>query len=150
MRGSATSAAIWHGDYRLDNVMFDAERRRIVAVLDWEMATVGDPLTDLGLLYVYAALAEVGLGPAAPFPLSSGFPPLAELVAGYATRRPVRVAALNWYVALGYYKLAVVSEGIHHRFLAGQTVGEGFAAMGEQVPELVSRAHRALTEGDGW
>jgi aminoglycoside phosphotransferase (APT) family kinase protein len=146
---------IVHGDYRLDNVMFDRSRQRIVGVLDWEMATVGDPLADLGLLYVYTALASVGLGPATPFPPDAGFPTAQELVAAYLRARPAGAAGLPgsglaWYVALGYLKLAVISEGIHRRYLAGQTVGDGFAVMGERVPELVSRAHRALTGRDGW
>ncbi|HSV66719.1 MAG TPA: phosphotransferase family protein [Mycobacteriales bacterium] len=137
-----------HGDYRLDNVMFDAGRRRIVAVLDWEMATVGDPLADVGLLWVYTELAHAGLGPATPFRPDAGFPAPAALVAAYAGRRPgVRLDKLGWYVALGYYKLAVVSEGIHRRYLAGQTVGAGFEELGARVPALVHRARQALATG---
>jgi aminoglycoside phosphotransferase (APT) family kinase protein len=141
---------IVHGDYRLDNVMFDHGLHRIIAVLDWEMATLGDPLADVGLLWVYTALAGVGLGPANPFPTSSGFPTPAEMAAAYVRLRPVPLDRLHWYAALGYYKLAIVSEGIHKRFLAGQTVGAGFEQMGPRVPELVDRAHRALIDGDGW
>jgi aminoglycoside phosphotransferase (APT) family kinase protein len=135
---------IVHGDYRLDNVMLDHGLERIIAVLDWEMATLGDPLADLGLLWVYTVLAATGLGPANPFPAGSGFPTARELAAGYARLRPGPLDRLNWYVALGYYKLAIVSEGIHKRFLAGQTVGTGFEQMGARVPDLVDRAHQAL------
>jgi len=141
---------IVHGDYRLDNVMFDHGLDRIVAVLDWEMATLGDPLADLGLLWVYTALAATGLGPSNPLPPDSGFPTAAELAAAYAALRPVPLEELNWYAALGYYKLAIVSEGIHKRFLAGQTVGDGFEQMGPRVPELLDRGHRALAGRDGW
>jgi aminoglycoside phosphotransferase (APT) family kinase protein len=141
---------IVHGDYRLDNVMVDHDLRRIVAVLDWEMATLGDPLADLGLLWVYTTLAATGLGPANPFEAGSGFPTPPELAAAYAERASVPLDGLHWYAALGYYKLAIVSEGIHKRYLAGQTVGAGFEQMGPRVPELIDRAHRALANGDGW
>jgi aminoglycoside phosphotransferase (APT) family kinase protein len=141
---------IVHGDYRLDNVMFDHGLGRIVAVLDWEMATLGDPLADLGLLWVYTTLAATGLGPANPLRAGSGFPTAPELAQAYARLRPVPLDRLNWYAALGYYKLAIVSEGIHKRYLAGQTVGDGFEQMGPRVPELVDRAHRALAGGEGW
>jgi aminoglycoside phosphotransferase (APT) family kinase protein len=139
-------AGIVHGDYRLDNVMVDAGVTRILAVLDWEMATLGDPLADLGLLVVYTELASAGLSPT-PIRLdpSRGFLTSAQLVQRYAEHSgsdlPDRI---GWYTALGYYKLAIISEGIHARFLQGKTVGEGFEAMGERVPELVDRARAAL------
>ena len=135
-------AGIVHGDFRLDNVMVDRDVRRILAVLDWEMATLGDPLADLGLLVVYSELAAAGLAPT-PTQLSPerGFLTSAELVRRYAehagTPMPERI---GWYTALGYYKLAIISEGIHARFLQGKTVGTGFEQMGERVPELVDRA----------
>ena len=142
---------IVHGDYRLDNVMFDKPVERIVAVLDWEMATLGDPLADIGLLWVYTALQQEGLSPANSFAPDSGFPAPADLVGQYAARTSVPLDRLPWYAALGYYKLAIVSEGIHKRFLAGQTVGPGFEQMGPRVPALVDKGNRALAgEPDGW
>jgi aminoglycoside phosphotransferase (APT) family kinase protein len=142
---------IVHGDYRLDNVMFDKPVRRIVAVLDWEMATLGDPLADVGLLWVYTALQLEGLSPTNAFAPDSGFPRPAELIDQYAARTSVPLDRLAWYAALGYYKLAIVSEGIHKRFLAGQTVGQGFDQMGPRVPALVDKGNRALAGApDGW
>jgi aminoglycoside phosphotransferase (APT) family kinase protein len=138
---------IVHGDYRLDNVMFSRDVSRILAVLDWEMATLGDPLADLGLMCVYAELSVDGRAPTAPrFGPDQGFLSSAELVARYAELVPeADISGIGWYIALGYYKLAVISEGIHARYLMGQTVGEGFDHMGATVPNLIDRAAQALT-----
>jgi aminoglycoside phosphotransferase (APT) family kinase protein len=143
---ASATAAVVHGDYRLDNVMVDDEVSRILAVLDWEMATLGDPLTDVGLLVVYTDLAAEGLAPTLPrLGPEQGFAPSPQLVERYAERVPgAATHDLGWYVALGYYKLAIVSEGIHARYLMGKTVGEGFDQMGSSVPVLVRRASAAL------
>ncbi|MGA8117908.1 MAG: phosphotransferase family protein [Actinocatenispora sp.] len=139
---------IVHGDYRLDNVMFDDGLTRVAAVLDWEMATIGDPLADVGLLYVYTELSRHGLSTAAaPLPATLGFPSGETLLAWYSEASGVRVDQLNWYVALGYYKLAIISEGIHARFLAGETVGADFDSIGARVPTLVDLGRDALTKG---
>lgn len=141
----STRQGIVHGDYRLDNVMFDAGLSRVSAVLDWEMATIGDPLADVGLLYVYTELSRHGLGTAAdPLPESLRFPSGDTLLSWYAEASGLQVDRLNWYVALGYYKLAIISEGIHARFLAGETVGDDFAGVGPRVPTLVDLGHEAL------
>jgi aminoglycoside phosphotransferase (APT) family kinase protein len=141
-------AGIVHGDYRLDNVMVDVDVQRILAVLDWEMATLGDPLADLGLLVVYTRLAADGLSPTQPvFGPDQGFLSADEMVARYGQQAPESgpVDQIGWYVALAYYKLAIISEGIHARYLMGMTVGEGFDAMGERVPKLIDRALGALS-----
>ena len=137
-------AGIVHGDYRLDNVLIGPDQQ-IRAVLDWEMATLGDPLCDLGLLPVYATPAagvagvvSDGMGP------HNGFPSMDTLVGRYAARTGLDVTPLPWYIALGYYKLAVICEGIHARHLAGQTVGPGFDRIGELVPPLVAAGSAAL------
>jgi aminoglycoside phosphotransferase (APT) family kinase protein len=137
-------ASIVHGDYRLDNVLIGQDQQ-ITAVLDWEMATLGDPLCDLGLLPVYATptagvagVVSDGMGP------HNGFPPMDALVERYATRTGLDVTPLPWYIALGYYKLAVICEGIHTRHLAGQTVGPGFDRIGALVPPLVAAGCAAL------
>ena len=137
-------ASVVHGDYRLDNVLVGPDQQ-ILAVLDWEMATLGDPLCDLGLLPVYAApvpgvvgAVSDGMGP------HNGFPPLESLIRRYADRSGLDVTQLDWYTALGYYKLAVICEGIHFRFIKGQTVGPGFDKIGATVEPLVSAGLRAL------
>jgi len=154
---------IVHGDYRLDNLIADCPPTpapgsvpgagpgpvTVRAVLDWEMATLGDPLTDLGLLLTYwevlgdsdAAEGNTvadGLGPRA------GFPSGAELIDRYAGRSDVDVGPLHWHVALGCFKLAVICEGIHYRHTLGQTVGEGFDRIGDLVAPLVAHGLTAI------
>jgi aminoglycoside phosphotransferase (APT) family kinase protein len=137
-------AAIVHGDYRLTNVMFRPDLTAIAAVVDWEMATLGDPLTDLGLLVVYQTLSAEDAFVMPRMNPGDGFLTAQEMVARYAARSERDLAALDWYVGFGYFKLAVVAEGIHHRYLDGQTVGEGFAHFGPAVPTLLTAALRAL------
>jgi aminoglycoside phosphotransferase (APT) family kinase protein len=137
-------SAIVHGDYRLTNVMFAPTLDRIAAVVDWEMATLGDPLTDLGLLVVYQDLAQEGDTIMPQMLPERGFLTSAQLVAHYARQSSRDLSRLNWYVGLGYFKLAVVAEGIHHRYLAGKTVGAGFDHFGAAVPVLLDAALQAL------
>lgn len=146
----ATAVRIVHGDYRLDNLMADPATLTVRAVLDWEMATLGDPLADLGLLLTYwevlggdaAAGNPVadGLGPVA------GFPSGAELISRYTVRSGIDVGPLHWHVALGCFKLAVICEGIHYRYTLGQTVGAGFDRIGEMVEPLVAHGLAAVEE----
>jgi aminoglycoside phosphotransferase (APT) family kinase protein len=138
---------IVHGDYRLDNLIVDPDTLHVAAVLDWEMATIGDPLTDLGLLLAYwnvlnnlkTAVNPIadGLGP------DAGFPTGDELLARYARSAPLG-GDLHWYVGLACYKLAVVLEGIHYRYTKGQTVGAGFDRIGELVPPLLEEGIAAI------
>jgi aminoglycoside phosphotransferase (APT) family kinase protein len=136
----SSRAGIVHGDYRLDNVMFAPDLSSIRAVMDWEMATIGDPLADVGLLVVYTDLAQLKLTP----PVPDGFPSGAQLAARYAAATGIDVAHLDWYVAFGNFKLAVISEGIHARYLQGKTVGAGFETFGPAVPVLIGRAAAVL------
>ncbi|MEV4612657.1 phosphotransferase family protein [Kitasatospora sp. NPDC049258] len=128
--------ALVHGDYRLDNVLVDAADE-ITAVLDWEMSTVGDPLTDLGLLVMYVELARRFDGVLPGAVLAPGFPATEELIGRYAERSGRDVGALGWYVGFASFKLAVVLEGIHYRWTKGGTVGPGFDRVGELVPAFV-------------
>lgn len=142
-------AGIVHGDYRLDNVMFAPDDpSRIVAVVDWEMSTIGDPLCDLGLLLVYwadtsdEAAASTLHGRA--ITVEDGFYRRADLLNAYAAGSTRDLSALDWYVALGAYKLAIIAEGITARYLMGMTVGEGFETVGEMVPVIVDGALQTL------
>jgi aminoglycoside phosphotransferase (APT) family kinase protein len=135
-----SAPAVVHGDYRLTNVMFRPDLTGIAAVVDWEMATLGDPLTDVGLLVVYQSLAADGDFVMPRMSPDDGFLAPAELVARYAAGSPRELAELDWYVGFGYFKLAVVAEGIHHRFLQGKTVGTGFDHFGAAVPRLLETA----------
>jgi aminoglycoside phosphotransferase (APT) family kinase protein len=139
-----SAPAIVHGDYRLTNVMFTSGIDRIAAVVDWEMATLGDPLSDLGLLVVYQDLAQQSDTIMPRMLPEQGFLTSGEMIARYADRSPRDLSRLNWYVGFGYFKLAVVAEGIHHRYLAGKTVGAGFGHFGDAVPMLLAAAQQAL------
>ena len=142
-------ATLVHGDFRLDNVLVTvAPRPRITAVVDWEMATIGDPLADLGLTLVYwTDPGEEGWlkrDVSTDATASPGFLSRAEFAAGYAERTGRDISRIGYYVAFGYFKLAVVLEGINARYLQHQTVGEGFDQDGIAVPTLVARAHEVL------
>jgi aminoglycoside phosphotransferase (APT) family kinase protein len=136
------ASGVVHGDYRLDNVMIDAgDPGRIAAVLDWEMATLGDPLADLGILISFwdepgRAFNPITNGMTA----FEGFPSVDEVVQRYATRRRSDVGSVDWYIVFGLFKIAIILEQIHARHLQGHTVGEGFDNVGEMVPPLLERA----------
>ncbi|MGW1868736.1 phosphotransferase family protein [Streptomyces mauvecolor] len=135
-----------HGDYRLDNVLI-GDDDRIKAVLDWEMSTLGDPLTDLGLLVMYSAKLEVPDSPVSTTAGAAGHPSPAELIERYAARSGRDTSALSWYTAFAWFKLAVILEGIHYRYTLGQTVGAGFDRIGELVPVFIEHGLTTLQEG---
>ncbi|RRR95808.1 phosphotransferase family protein [Glycomyces terrestris] len=133
-------AGIVHGDYRLDNMLVAGPPAspRIAAVLDWEMATLGDPLVDLGMLAMYWHIRELPGGEHAAGPIvpGAGYPRFDEVADAYAARARTPVPDLRWYRAFACYKLAVILEGVHYRYTRGQTVGEGFEAIGALVAPL--------------
>lgn len=135
-------ATIVHGDYRLDNILVDANDQ-LAAIVDWEMATLADPLTDVGLLIVYQRMDRLDEGPMASD--APGYPSEAEVLARYAERSGRDLSGLGFYIALASFKLAVILEGIHFRYVHGQTVGEGFENIGERVEPLVASGLAALT-----
>lgn len=132
-----------HGDYRLDNVLVDPADR-ITAVLDWEMSTLGDPLTDLALMIAYAERNVAGLSFVSNATEAPGYPSAAEVLARYTERSGRDTSALDWYVAFAFFKLAVILEGIYYRFSRGQTVGAGFDEIGSGVLPLVRRGNETL------
>lgn len=145
------SPTIVHGDYRLGNMALDPhDPGRVTAIFDWEMATLGDPLADLGYTLIYWTEAgdpppSGGVGTASTFTASPGFFTRAEIIAEYARRSGRSVDAIDFYQVLALYKLAVISEGIYARYLQGKTLGEGFAGMSRSSGAL---AQRALTIAD--
>jgi aminoglycoside phosphotransferase (APT) family kinase protein len=145
------ATAIVHGDYKLDNVVFD-DRGRLVAVLDWEMSTIGDPLADLGWMLTF--WSEAGEEPG--FELDEegltrlpGFRTRAELVARYEDRTGRAVGDLTFYVVLAGWKLAILLEGSYARHLAGMTDDPFFARLGDGVPALAARALEVARTGFG-
>jgi aminoglycoside phosphotransferase (APT) family kinase protein len=140
-------ATIVHGDYRLDNMILTPEGE-VAAVVDWELCTLGDPLADVGLLMVYwpePGDELVALGQ--PATLAPGFPGRAELAARYAERSGRDLSDLDFFVALGYWKLAIILEGVYARYAAGQygKVDPGieeFARLVERLAEAADEAER--------
>ena len=140
-----------HGDWRLGNVALDAaDPGRIVAIFDWEMATLGDPLADVGYTLVYwgeAGDAPGGRGPGryAAVTAAPGFHTRAELVEEYSRASGRDVTSVDFYEVLALYKLAVISEGAYARWRAGLTAGEGFENV-ERVSVPLCEAAMAIAE----
>lgn len=140
------AATIVHGDYRLDNMILD-ERGAVAAVVDWELCTLGDPLADVGLLLVYWGEEGDELLPLfEPATMATGFPSRAEVRARYAERSGRDLSAIDFFVALGYWKLAIILEGVYSRYAKGQ-YGEpeaGFEEFGKNVGRLAAAADAAV------
>jgi aminoglycoside phosphotransferase (APT) family kinase protein len=138
-------ATIVHGDYRLDNMIL-TPAGEVAAVVDWELCTLGDPLADVGLLMVYwpeAGEETIALGQ--PATLAPGFPKREELKARYAERSGRDLSQLDFFVALGYWKLAIILEGVYARYAAGQygKVDPGIEAFARLVERLADAAEQA-------
>jgi aminoglycoside phosphotransferase (APT) family kinase protein len=137
-------ATIVHGDYRLGNTMLAAEApARLIAIFDWEMATIGDPLADLGYLMIHWIERDdpsVGMFNLHSVTQLEGFPTRAELIARYEERSGRSMQALTWYVTLALWKAVVFMEGNYKRALAGSTDDPFLKSFGEGVLELARRA----------
>jgi aminoglycoside phosphotransferase (APT) family kinase protein len=133
---------IVHGDYRLDNTMMATDDPgKIVAVLDWEMSTLGDPLADLGLFLLYWGRADAQvIATGAAIESQEGFLTRDEVVERYARVSGRPVDQMDWYQCFAAYKLAIIVEGINARYQMGKTLGEGFEAMGAMVSGLINSA----------
>lgn len=136
---------IIHNDYHLRNLLFDPERPlRVRAVLDWEMATIGDPLMDLAVFLSY--WVEPGDPPAIPRHLASvttlpGFPGRRELVERYGRESGRDVSKLSWYLPFAYFKLGVILQQIYARWKSGQTDDPRFAEFDSAVRQIMAHAH---------
>lgn len=139
-----TRVSLVHNDYKLDNVMLAAgDPGRVVAVFDWDMCTLGDPLADLGALLTYWTEPSDPpyLQATAMMPLGEpGFLSRAELVARYAAKSGRAVEAIDFYHALGLFRLTVIIAQIYIRYARGQTQDSRFAAMEFMIPALARRA----------
>lgn len=141
-----SATGIVHGDFRLDNVLVD-DQDRLRAVIDWEMATLGDPLTDLALMLVYGRLGEEAAGNQIVDVASApGFLSEREIIERYAAASDRDLSRFGFYLGLASFKLAGIVEGIHFRYVNGQTVGDGFADVGQSVEPLLERGLEAMKE----
>ena len=135
--------SIVHGDYRIDNVMFDGDGT-LAAVLDWELATLGDPLADFSYLAMQWAMPADGGAGLLGLDLSAlGIPTLNEIVARYSERSAVPVAdKLDWYFAYNLFRLAGIVQGIKKRVIDGTASHVEAAQMAKRVPMLAQAAWR--------
>jgi aminoglycoside phosphotransferase (APT) family kinase protein len=149
-RPESSEATIVHGDYRLGNVMFAPRApARLVAVFDWELATIGDPLADLG--YLVATWAEAG-DPDFEVALHDvtrqpGFPTRDALIARYEAATGRSMSDLRWYTTLALWKSAIFLEGSYKRRLAGTADDPFFDLLERGVPQLAERAWAAAQGG---
>ena len=141
-------SCIIHGDWRIDNVVFDLENARIKGVLDWELATVGDPLMDLGSALAYwvdrddeAAFASLRRQPSH----LPGMPTRDEFVARYLELSGRKCDDFTFYEVFGLFRLAVIIQQIWARFRLGQTTNPAFAGFGAAVNTLINRAEGKIS-----
>ena len=142
------ASCVIHGDWRIDNVVFDLKQARIVGVLDWELATVGDPLMDLGSALAYwvdrddePAFASLRRQPSH----LPGMPTRDEFVAKYLAASGVRCDDFTFYEVFGLFRLAVIIQQIWARYVAGQTTNPVFAGFGDACNTLINRAESKLS-----
>ena len=149
-RPQSFTPGLMHGDYHLKNVMYRYDGPQIAAVVDWELATLGDPLVDLGWLLATwrgpggdASTTTIIVEP------WEGFPEASELVARYGEATGRDLSAVNWYAILGCYKMGIILEGAYARALAGKAP----LAIGERLHgntlRLLARAQQWVADGQG-
>ena len=146
--GTADRVSILHGDYRLENVLFHPNSPgRIAAVLDWEAATLGDPLVDLGLLLTFWEGAGRPHKPiASAHTTARGFPSVRQLAERYALKTGADMSRLGWYLALNHYRVAGLLEALHYRSRNGLPVANGLEFAGAWVQDLVDAGIAALRD----
>jgi aminoglycoside phosphotransferase (APT) family kinase protein len=143
-------ATIVHGDYRLGNTMLaSGAPARLIAIFDWEMATIGDPLADLGYMMLHWIQPGDRVGQFALQNVTSlpGFPNREEMIARYEERSGRSMQALNWYVTLAIWKAIVFMEGNYKRAISGATDDPYLKSFGEGVLELAERALEVSQHG---
>jgi aminoglycoside phosphotransferase (APT) family kinase protein len=139
-----TTFSLVHNDYKLDNVMLASDDPgRIVAIFDWDMCTLGDPLSDVGSLLTYwmepadqAQLLSLSMMPTGDW----GFLSRNELIDRYAERSGRSVENIHFYHTLGLFRLAVIAAQIYIRYVRGQTQDPRFASIGPSIPRIAQAA----------
>ena len=145
---SESGTAIVHNDFRIGNMIVDIEAGCVAAVLDWELATIGDPLADLGYLLTSYPMPGEPLVPTSAMGtavLEPGYPPRGELIDRYADRTGADVSGVNWYATLAMYKLAALYEYSRRRFESG--VGDPYYADPGLVSSFLAAGERLAAEG---
>lgn len=143
---AASRLAIVHGDFRLDNCVV-SETGKILALLDWELCTLGDPLADLGMLLVYWSEPGDAMTMLDDAPTTaSGFPDRAAVLERYSSVSGADLSAINFYLAFAFWKLACIVEGVHVRLAAGTMGASDVAAdvYADKAVWLAEEAHRAI------
>jgi aminoglycoside phosphotransferase (APT) family kinase protein len=146
-------ATVVHGDYKLDNVMFDHGEPKLIAIFDWEMATIGDPLADLGyLLNTWAPLPPPpGHEHRAPIRLfattQEGFPSVGEMMAMYEERSGRSMRDFLFYRVLALYKGIVIIEGLYMHYIEGAAANPGAAEFEWRVPMQIEQCRRLIESG---
>jgi aminoglycoside phosphotransferase (APT) family kinase protein len=146
-RPSESGTAIVHNDFRIGNMIVDIEAGCVAAVLDWELATIGDPLADLGYLLTSYPMPGEPLVPTSVMGtavLEPGYPQRSELIDRYAERTGADVSGVNWYATLAMYKLAALYEYSRRRFESG--VGDPYYADPGLVGSFLAAGERLATE----
>lgn len=129
-----------HGDFKLDNVIVDPVDASVAAIVDWEMATVGDPRADLGYLLTFWPAPDEDVPLSMSPTTAGGFPTRAELVSRWEESMHRPAGDLRWFRALALWKLAILLEVSYHRWLAGQSDDAFFARLERGVPDLLAAA----------
>ena len=130
-----------HNDYKLDNAMFAADDpSRIVAIFDWDMCTLGDPLNDLGALMAYWRDPSDPDWLQAISTMPAGFPRRAEMIEWYGEKSGRSIADINFYHILGLFRVTVIIAQIYMRYQRGQTQDKRFAAFGAMIPLMATMA----------
>jgi len=145
---STMRSSVLHNDFKIDNCQFDpANPDRVHSVFDWDMATIGDPLVDLGTLLNYwpDPVDDPDNRPSHPVGQEDmGLPTRAEVVARYAARTGADVAAVSWYEAFGCWKTAIVVAQLYHRYLQGDSHDLRQGLKGDRIVPLARRAQAIL------
>ena len=147
----AGGVSVVHGDYKLDNVMYANAEPRLIAIFDWEMATIGDPLADLG--WLLSTWGDPGDPPGTrrrvegpPLTTLEGFPTQDEMADLYGQKSGISMKNFAFYHVLAVYKLAIILEGLYMHYLEKTASNPASAEFEWHVPVLVDRMHRIMGE----